>query len=231
MWKRNQQRYGTTHAAVTPYQKAAQVWDERMGSARVQAKNWRLAALMSISMATLLGAAFIWQSSQSLVTPYVVEIERGGGIRAVSSTTPNYKPSDAQIGYQLGEFISNVRSISIDPIVVKENWLKAYNYTTDRAAHTLNDYARIHDPFAMIGRKSVSVKIISVVRSSDDSFEIRWRETAFLNGAVQSLDTFTASLSIVLESPRDEQTLHRNPLGIYVHGLNWSKDLIQGESK
>jgi type IV secretion system protein VirB5 len=38
-------RYGNTPEPVTPYQKAQQVWDERMGSARVQASNWRIAAL------------------------------------------------------------------------------------------------------------------------------------------------------------------------------------------
>lgn len=227
MWKRNQSTYGTTDAAITPYQQAAQVWDDRIGSARVQAKNWRLAALMSISMASLLAGAFIWQSSQSLVTPYVVEIEQGGSVRAVRAATLKYEPTDAQIGYQLGEFIHNVRSISIDPIVVKENWLQAYNYTTDQGALTLNAYARDNDPFAEIGRKSVSVKIISVVRSSEDSFEIRWREMSYQNGVEQSAYTFTASLSIVLESPTDELVLHRNPLGIYVHGLNWSKDLSQ----
>ena len=44
-FRRAVQRYGTTPEPVTPYQKAAQVWDERIGSARVQARNWRLMAL------------------------------------------------------------------------------------------------------------------------------------------------------------------------------------------
>lgn len=39
-------RYSNTPEPVTPYQKAQQVWDERLGSARVQANNWRLAALV-----------------------------------------------------------------------------------------------------------------------------------------------------------------------------------------
>jgi len=162
MWKRNQNTYGNIDAAVTPYQQAAQVWDDRIGSARVQAKNWRLAALMSISMASLLAGAFIWQSSQSLVTPYVVEIEQGGSVRAVRAATLKYEPTDAQIGYQLGEFIHNVRSISIDPIVVKENWLQAYNYTTDQGALTLNAYARDNDPFAEIGRKKRTYRYVRI---------------------------------------------------------------------
>ena len=44
-FKRSTLRYGETPEPITPYQKAAQVWDERIGSARVQAHNWRLMAL------------------------------------------------------------------------------------------------------------------------------------------------------------------------------------------
>ena len=50
LFKRTLQRYGRTDAPVTPYQKAAQLWDERLGSARVQAKNWRLMAFGSLAL-------------------------------------------------------------------------------------------------------------------------------------------------------------------------------------
>ncbi len=231
MWKRQQQTYGSTPVAVTPYQKAAQVWDERIGSAQVQARNWRLTALLAICLAFAMCAAFVWRSAQSIITPYVVEIESDGDVRAVKSAVANYSPTDAQIAYQLGDFIKNVRSVSIDPIVVRENWLKAYAYTTDRAALTLNEYAREHDPFVDVGKRSVTVEIASVVRSSGDSFEMRWRETTYLSSVQISQSTFTAVIAVVLDPPRDEETLHRNPLGIYVHSINWSRDLIQGEQR
>ena len=41
-------RYGRTPEPETPYQRAAQAWDERIGSARVQARNWRLMAFGSL---------------------------------------------------------------------------------------------------------------------------------------------------------------------------------------
>jgi hypothetical protein len=44
LFRRASVRYGRTPEPETPYQKAAQVWDERIGSARVQARNWRLIA-------------------------------------------------------------------------------------------------------------------------------------------------------------------------------------------
>ena len=43
-FKKPQVRYADTPQPATPYQAAGQVWDERIGSPRVQAKNWRLMA-------------------------------------------------------------------------------------------------------------------------------------------------------------------------------------------
>ena len=229
MFRRSTTHYGLTEEPVTPYQKAAQVWDERIGSARVQAKNWRIAALSSLVLSMVLAGGLIWQSTRSIVTPYVVEVDAHGAVRAVGPAFDAYNPTDAQIAYQLANFIRDVRSVSIDPIVVRQNWLRAYDYATDRAAATLNDYARENDPFSEIGRRSIAVEIISIVRSSTETFEVRWIEETYVNGKFDKAERFTAMLSIIIERPRDVETLHKNPLGVYVHGLNWSKDLIAGE--
>ena len=92
VWKRQQNAYGKTPIATTPYQKAAQVWDERIGSARVQAKNWRLATLISLGVSGVLAGGMLWQATQSLVTPYVVEIDTTGEVRGVTPTVQNYVP-------------------------------------------------------------------------------------------------------------------------------------------
>lgn len=225
LWKRSTGRYGETPEPVTPYQKAAQVWDERIGSARVQAKNWRLAALLSLALCFALGAGLIWRSTQSIVTPYVVELTSAGAVRAVGPAVEAYEPTDAQIAYHLADFIKNTRGVSIDPVVVRQNWLRAYDYATDRAAATLNQYAADHDPFADIGRRSVAVEVTSVVRASEDSFTLRWRETEYRNGAEIARSSHTATLAVVIDPPRSVDTLTRNPLGVFVHGINWSKDL------
>ena len=44
IFKRPTTHFGKTPEPVTPYQKAAQVWDERIGSARDHARNWRYVA-------------------------------------------------------------------------------------------------------------------------------------------------------------------------------------------
>lgn len=224
-FKRPHARYAESPEPATPYQAAAQAWDERIGSARVQAKNWRLMAFGCLALALLMTGGLVWRSAQSIVTPYVVEVDTGGQVRVVGEAATPYRPDEAQIAHHLARFITLVRSLSIDPVVVRQNWLDAYDYTTDRGAAVLNDYARTHDPFARIGQESVTVQINSVVRASDTSFQVRWSEHRFVNGAAAGIERWTAVVSIVLQTPRTEQRLRRNPLGIYVNGLSWSQEL------
>ncbi|MDD2179255.1 conjugal transfer protein TrbF [Acidovorax sp. D2M1] len=228
-FKRPRVRYSETPEPITPYQAAGQVWDERIGSARVQAKNWRLMAFGSLSLALLMAGGLVWRSAQSIVTPYVIEVDQAGQVRAVGEAATPYQPADAQIAFHLARFISGVRSLSIDPIVVRQSWLEAYDYTTEKGAAVLNDYARTNDPFSRIGQQSVAVQVNSVVRASDTSFQVRWTERRYVNGEAAGLDRWTAVISIVLQTPRTEEQLRKNPLGIYVNGLSWTRELETSE--
>jgi type IV secretory pathway TrbF-like protein len=228
-FKRPQVRYADTPQPATPYQSAAQAWDERIGSARVQARNWRLMAFGCLSLALLMAGGLVWRSAQSIVTPYVVEVDQAGQVRTVGEASSPYRPGDAQIAHHLARFVTLVRSLSIDPIVVRQNWLDAYDYTTDRGAAVLNEYARTNDPFVRVGKESATVQITSVVRASDASFNVRWTEQRFVNCAPAGTERWTAVVSIVLQTPRTEQRLRKNPLGIYVNGLSWSRELDANE--
>ena len=213
-FKKPQVRYADTPQPATPYQAAGQVWDDRIGTPRVQAKNWRLMAFGCLTLALLMAGGLVWRSAQSFVTPYVVEVDNAGQVRAVGEAATPYRTNDAQ---------------TADPIVVRQNWLDAYDYTTDKGAAVLNDYARVNDPFARIGKESVTVQITSVVRASDTSFNVRWTERRYVNGAAAGLERWTAVVSIVLQPPRTEERLRKNPLGIYVNGLSWSRELDSSE--
>jgi type IV secretion system protein VirB5 len=224
-FKRTLQRYGQTPEPVTPYQKAAQAWDERIGSARVQAKNWRLMAFGSLALSMGLAVGMAWQSMQSRVTPYVVEVDRLGEVRAVAPAIETYQPTDAQIAWHLGRFIASVRGVSVDPVLVRRNWLDAYDFATDRAAVFLNDYARTNDPFAAIGTRSVSVQVTSVVRASDSSFQVKWTEQVYERGSLARTERWTAILTTVIQPPRSAEVLRKNPLGLYVNAIAWSREL------
>ena len=227
MFKRPSTHYGKSPEPETPYQRAAQVWDDRIGSARVQAKNWRLMAFGSLALSAALSAGLFWQSMNGSIVPWVVQVDRLGQAQAIAPATADYQPNDAQIAFYLARFIEQVRGIPADAIIVRQNWLRAYDFTTQAGALALNDYARSNDPFAKVGKSQVAVEVSSVIRASPSSFRIAWIERRYQDGSLASTERWSAILTVAVQPPRDADTLRKNPLGIYINAINWSKELGQ----
>ena len=227
IFKRPTTHYGKMPEPETPYQRAAQVWDERIGSARVQARNWRYMAFGSLILAAGFSGALVWQSARGTVVPWVVQVDNLGQAQAVGPAAADYRPTDPQIAFHLGRFIEQVRSLPADAIVVRQNWLRAYEFTTDRGAAALNDYARSNDPFTRVGRQQVAVEVSSIIRASPDSFRVAWSERHYENGQLSTTERWTAILTVVIQTPRNAERLRSNPLGIYVNAINWSREMSQ----
>ena len=227
MFKRPSTHYGKSPEPETPYQRAAQVWDDRIGSARVQAKNWRLMAFGSLALSAGLSAGLSWQSMNGSIVPWVVQVDRLGQAQAIAPATADYQPNDAQIAFYLARFIEQVRGIPADAIIVRQNWLRAYDFTTQAGALALNDYARSNDPFAKVGKSQVAVEVSSVIRASPSSFRVAWIERRYQDGSLASTERWSAILTVAVQPPRDADTLRKNPLGIYINAINWSKELGQ----
>ncbi|MER8961171.1 conjugal transfer protein TrbF [Mesorhizobium sp. M0701] len=225
LFKRPSVRYGMTPQPETPYQRAAQAWDDRIGAARVQAKNWRRMAFGSLVLASGFASALVWQSTRGTIVPWVVQVDKLGEAQVVASAVADYRPTDPQVAWHLARFIEQIRSIPDDPVIVRQNWLRAYDYTTDRGATSLNDYARLNDPFAKVGKVQIAIEVSSVIRASPDSFRVGWIERRYENGSLATTERWTAILTIVAQQPRDADRLKANPLGIYVNAINWSKEL------
>jgi type IV secretion system protein VirB5 len=230
-FKRTVQRYSDTPEPITPYQKAAQAWDNRVGAATVQAKNWRLMALCASLSTLALAGGMVWMSSQNGVTPYVVEVDSLGQVKAVQPAVANYAPTDAQIAWYLGRFISDIRGLSVDPVVARQNWQEAYGFASGHAVAFLNAEAQANDPFAGIGQRSTSITITSVVRASPTAFQVKWQEQAFTQGIPAGVTHWTAILTVQQSLPRQEAILRKNPLGLYVTDMAWSQDFATASSK
>ncbi len=227
MFKRPSTHYGKAPEPETPYQRAAQVWDDRIGSARVQAKNWRLMAFGSLILSAGFASALVWQSARGTVVPWVVQVDQVGQAQAVAPASADYRPTDPQIAFHLARFVEQVRGLPADPIIVRQNWLRAYDFATDRGSMALNDYARANDPFTRVGRQQVAVEVSSVIRASPDSFRVAWIERRYENGQLAGTERWTAILTVVVQTPRDAENLRKNPLGIFVNAINWSREMSQ----
>lgn len=80
-------------------------------------------------------------------------------------------------------------------------------------------------PTGLVGERTVSVQVTSVVRASDKSFQVKWTETAFERGSEAGTSRWTAILITVTRPPGSADVLRKNPLGIYVDAIDWSREL------
>ncbi len=227
MFQRSSIRYGQTPEPVTPYQRAQQAWDDRIGSARVQARSWRLAFFGTLALSGGLAAGLVWQGARGTIVPWVVQVDKLGEAQVVAPADASYRPTDPQIAFHLARFIEEVRSIPADAIVLRQDWLRAYDFVTDRGGLALNDYARGNDPFAEVGKSQVAIDVSSVVRASPSSFRVGWTERRYRDGQLAETSRWSAILTIVVQPPRTPEALRRNPLGLFVDAIDWSKELSQ----
>jgi type IV secretion system protein TrbF len=64
-----------------------------------------------------------------------------------------------------------------------------------------------------------------VIRASADSFRVAWTERRYENASLVSTERWTAILTVVFDTPHDAERLRKNPLGVFVRAINWSKEL------
>jgi len=224
-FRRAAERYGSSTPVETPFMRAGQEWDRRIGEPVVQARNWRLMAFAGWSVAALAVGGLIYQGATKQIATYVVPIDtyaRPGRIELVGR---QYVPTTAETGYFLADWVTRIRSKSIDPIVIRDNWTAAYHFVLGPAIGQLNDWAKGHDPFAGAGQQAVTVEVISVLPRSPATYQVQWRETTYDQGATTSTETWTGLFTTKIQPPKNEAELRANPLGVYIIAFQWSREL------
>jgi type IV secretory pathway TrbF-like protein len=73
----------------------------------------------------------------------------------------------------------------------------------------------------------VAVDVSSVIRASEHSFRIAWTERRYQDGSLAATERWSAIVTVVIQQPRTPDALRKNPLGVFVTALNWSKELSQ----
>jgi type IV secretory pathway TrbF-like protein len=210
----------------TPYRRARQEWDDRMGSAIVHARNWRLASFATLAALFVAILGMIYLGRLPKAVPHIIEVDHLGGAtyRGPVGET-QYTPSDAVVRYHLQRFVENTRTISSDVAVLKKNWFDAYTAVTPKAANMLTAYVQApeHDPFRRAQEGRVTLQTVSTVRVSQDTWQLDWRETTWdTHGTPVGAPTLWRGMfKISLQPPTTEAAMAANPIGLYVDEFHW----------
>jgi type IV secretion system protein TrbF len=210
--------------AETPWQRARQEWDARMGSAVLSARAWRRMAFASLVAAGALGLALSAVALQRRTFVHVVEVSPQGQVLSVRAADGRFTPTEAQTAYHISRFVRLVRSLPTDGVVLRENWIEAYKFLTPQAAAQLNEIARQDDPFLSLGRVGRTVHIRSVIARSDTAWEVSWTERATNETGSSDPELYAGVFTVTTRPPRNADEIAANPLGLLITDFSWSRE-------
>lgn len=217
-------RAGTSAPQETPYLRAGQEWDRRIGDARVQARSWRLMAFSSLGIAAIFAVGFVVEANRTHIETVIVPVDQAGKPGQIQLANSVYNPTQAEIGYFLGQWVTKMFSKPIDPIVLKQNMDNAFGFLAGHALVTVTDWAQQNDPTANLGHEAVTVNVNSVLQRSPETYQVDWTQQTYEDGALTSTQRYTGLFQITVHQPTNNAQLLANPLGLYITELSWSRE-------
>ncbi|CAL7962570.1 type IV secretion system protein TrbF [Gammaproteobacteria bacterium] len=208
---------------ITPYQRAQQEWDLRIGSSRAQARNWRICTFFSLLIAIALawGLVFVLTSHKEKI--FIAQVTTEGRVVNVSPLVVRYQPNEAQKEYFITHFIELVRTLTLDPVAVKQNWINAYSFLSSRGGERFNTYFKENNLVSLLGKKTITLQITDINPVSTNTMHVRWTETTInTNGQEEGKKNYSGIFTIVTKQPTTREEILRNPLGIYIVDFNVS---------
>ncbi len=177
-------------------------------------------ALISTTGAVVLGV-------KKQVATYVVEVNKVGMPGRITLASEPFRPDAAQVGYFVGEVVRLVRERPLDPVVMRQQWTRAYQFLAGQAVTSMNEYAANDTGLRSLpgqGATARTVEISSILQKSEGTYQVRWVETTFSNGVSRSREDYTGLFQVKLMPPRDEADTFKNPIGVYITSFTWSRE-------
>ncbi len=211
------------------YIDAKTVWFERYGSHIQSAYNWRLVAILEAIGIIVAILALGYVGAQSKFVPYVVAVDKIGlpvGVKVADHAEP---VDQRVVRAEIAGWLSNARSVVTDRIVEKQDIDQVYALIGDGSAargYLDNWYTNGHSPFDLARNETTTINVDSLLPISPTTWQVQWTETQRdLHGQTIGTQEWVGNVGIMIHQPTDEATLLKNPLGVYITTLDWTKKL------
>lgn len=216
---------------VNPYLLAQNKWDVRYGSLVTGSRYWRMTAVLALSALLVLSFVVLRIGTQPRLVPFLVTQDTIGRVSALGPLQGSIPIDEGVKRREVGSWIDDVRAVTTDAYAQKKAILdrvypKVGSNSSARAV--LDEFYRSpdHDPFKRGQKETIEVVVNSVLAPTPHTYEVEWTETArSLNGDPISSEKWKAVLTLAFNPPQDELQMWKNPLGIYVMSISWSKVL------
>jgi type IV secretion system protein VirB5 len=218
---------------ATRWHQARTVYEQYRRDPEVRATWWKVVALLSIVAGSLQGVALIRSVHRPTVEPYYVYVTPSGQVLGTEQIGAKpYSVDEEVLRHLTVEWIEWVRSIPLDPVILKKNWGKALALCTDVTAERLRLYAKAIDLTTLSEKAAkkelaVGITIVNVLTLSERVFRVTWREAlSDGTGAEKEAVEYTGEFQYVVRKPQTQKELDQNALGIWLARFTWDKHRV-----
>jgi type IV secretory pathway TrbF-like protein len=188
--------------------------------------HWQITAWVALAVVAVQAAALAYMYGQRKEYAYAVQIDELGIASYVKELAPQPIHTPYLVAAQVGNFLRGIRTITTDPVAFKNGMNAAYAVCLKDAQGYIKRYYDAEKPLELIAQGGgVYPDRIDVTPLSDTSYRARWVERLVKGGEVLSETQWEATVQVVLTPPAElnQDQRQRNPLGVWVATLTWSK--------
>ena len=201
---------------------------DRMLSLSKSCRNWQLAFLIMALFegGTLFG--YFHLANKTKLVPYIVEVdkEKGSFYYTGRMDQINYTVDDTIIFAMLNDFVIDTRSVSLDKVFTYKKIKREYSFLSSEMKNKMNvdiNNLKLEDKFK--NKESIDVVITSMLRNSEDIYQVNWTEKTYKNGSLVSVDKKTGNFSVIQQDKMNPEDLKINPLGLIIQDYHITNDL------
>ena len=216
-----------------PYLNARRVWNDHTRDLMSSRQTWQVIGILALLVALTAVGGIIHIGSQSRFVPYIVAVDKIG--QAVAAGPANKaSPADQRVVHaEVASFINDARLVTPDIELQRVSILRLYAKLSgnDPATPKMNEWLNGQEgasPFSRATKETVSIQIESVIKQTQDTWQVDWIETTRDRQGVEKERPFRmralVTVYVVTPTPATtEEQIRKNPLGVYVRDYSWSK--------
>jgi type IV secretory pathway TrbF-like protein len=225
--------YSNGQPILTPFQRARQEWDDRIGAPVVRSRNWRLAFFTSSGTNLILAGALVYAVFFRPPEIWGIPTNEHGVVAGVAErfAAKRYEPTRDQVAADLAQWLEWVRTRPADGVKLRADIEKAYVFLDDTAKRKLNEYNKRFDPFAAyntpdkLAKKTVTKTFPKVLPMEGNSYHATWTETVWEYGQAKPSYTVTATFTATATGQTNQALINLNPAGTTIHDFDWRSDV------
>jgi type IV secretion system protein VirB5 len=167
---------------------------------------------------------FIYAVSLQKTVPVLVNVMPSGESQYLGEVrqSATVQVPEAAIQYQARKFITNLRSVSTDSQVLYNNIDECYSMVTSTYEPVMTRFLREASPFDLVGKVRRSIEIESILKITTNSYQVDWIEST-IDPTGNKKNARVRALITMRVLPTTEQTIKKNPLGIYIENYEMTQ--------